>query len=198
MEEEEEEEEGETEEPAEPQRKASTLSAAKRAQTRPTILGQRGLLSRRAFQTGAEAAESNNGATAAPRQVRRVGTSGGAGGGAEGGGVGGGLTWERVQRHARRKERSQLVREGRRHSARRPATISAAKERRGVRVLGIILGCYTVCWTPFFFMYVLGQFCEICRPNIHIEQFITWLGYSNSAGLSLPSSLYPSACRQDL
>ncbi|KAK6763409.1 hypothetical protein RB195_023927 [Necator americanus] len=32
----------------------------------------------------------------------------------------------------------------------KPKTISAAKERRGVKVLGIILGCFTVCWAPFF------------------------------------------------
>ncbi|KHJ89096.1 hypothetical protein OESDEN_11091 [Oesophagostomum dentatum] len=63
----------------------------------------------------------------------------------------------------------------------KPRTISAAKERRGVKVLGIILGCFTVCWTPFFVMYVLVQFCKYCNPNPHIEMFITWLGYSNSA-----------------
>lgn len=40
-------------------------------------------------------------------------------------------------------------------------------------------GWLEVCWTPFFFMYVVGQFCEVCKPNAHIEQFITWLGYSN-------------------
>ncbi|KIH47210.1 hypothetical protein ANCDUO_22732 [Ancylostoma duodenale] len=30
-------------------------------------------------------------------------------------------------------------------------------------------------------MYVLVQFCRDCNPNPHIEMFITWLGYSNSA-----------------
>ncbi|KAL6723741.1 hypothetical protein Aduo_018715 [Ancylostoma duodenale] len=63
----------------------------------------------------------------------------------------------------------------------KPKAISAAKERRGVKVLGIILGCFTVCWAPFFVMYVLVQFCRDCNPNPHIEMFITWLGYSNSA-----------------
>uniref|UniRef100_A0A915HKR5 G-protein coupled receptors family 1 profile domain-containing protein n=1 Tax=Romanomermis culicivorax TaxID=13658 RepID=A0A915HKR5_ROMCU len=63
----------------------------------------------------------------------------------------------------------------------KPPAISAAKERRGVKVLGIILGCFTVCWLPFFIMYIVTGFCRHCRPNAHIEQFITWLGYSNSA-----------------
>ncbi|CAI4223719.1 unnamed protein product [Auanema sp. JU1783] len=86
------------------------------------------------------------------------------------------ITYEKVQRYKNRKERTY-----RRSLQRKPKAISAAKERRGVKVLGIILGCFTVCWTPFFVMYVLVQFCKSCSPNPHIEMFITWLGYSNSA-----------------
>uniref|UniRef100_A0A914LI32 G-protein coupled receptors family 1 profile domain-containing protein n=1 Tax=Meloidogyne incognita TaxID=6306 RepID=A0A914LI32_MELIC len=85
-------------------------------------------------------------------------------------------TYEKVRRHKRRKELNL-----RKSLQTRPRTISAAKERRGVRVLGIILGCFTLCWTPFFVMYVFVQFCAYCSVNPHIEMFITWLGYSNSA-----------------
>ncbi|CAG9537367.1 unnamed protein product [Cercopithifilaria johnstoni] len=60
-------------------------------------------------------------------------------------------------------------------------SISTAKERRGVEVLGIILGCFAICWTPFFIMYVVVQFCSSCQIDPHIWMFITWLGYSNSA-----------------
>ncbi|VDO74422.1 unnamed protein product [Heligmosomoides polygyrus] len=87
-----------------------------------------------------------------------------------------GLSYEKVQRHKNRNERVR-----RKSLQRKPKAISAAKERRGVKVLGIILGCFTVCWAPFFVMYVLVQFCKECSPNPHIEMFITWLGYSNSA-----------------
>ncbi|VDK30610.1 unnamed protein product [Gongylonema pulchrum] len=82
-----------------------------------------------------------------------------------------------------------VIEEGRRHEnpnfrsslQHKPKAISAAKERRGVKVLGIILGCFTICWTPFFIMYVVLQFCSSCEVNPHIWMFITWLGYSNSA-----------------
>ncbi|KAE9412881.1 hypothetical protein Angca_007889, partial [Angiostrongylus cantonensis] len=86
------------------------------------------------------------------------------------------MNYENMQRQKNRKERV-------RHKSlqRKPKAISAAKERRGVTVLGIILGCFTICWAPFFVMYVLVQFCKECSPNPHIEMFITWLGYSNSA-----------------
>lgn len=85
-------------------------------------------------------------------------------------------TYEKVRRHKRRKELNV-----RKSLQTKPRAISAAKERRGVRVLGIILGCFTLCWTPFFIMYVVVQFCGDCSINPHIEMFITWLGYSNSA-----------------
>ena len=28
-----------------------------------------------------------------------------------------------------------------------------------------------------FQMYIVVQFCVACQPNIHVERFITWLGY---------------------
>ncbi|CAJ0947372.1 unnamed protein product, partial [Mesorhabditis belari] len=87
------------------------------------------------------------------------------------------ISYEKVKRHKIRKERMY-----RKSLQRKPKAISAAKERRGVKVLGIILGCFTICWTPFFIMYVAVQFCkDTCQVNPHIEMFITWLGYSNSA-----------------
>ncbi|KAF7635425.1 G_PROTEIN_RECEP_F1_2 domain-containing protein [Meloidogyne graminicola] len=64
-------------------------------------------------------------------------------------------TYEKVRKHKRRKELNL-----RKSLQTRPRTISAAKERRGVRVLGIILGCFTLCWTPFF-MYVLKNFLSL-------------------------------------
>uniref|UniRef100_A0A914DWF1 G-protein coupled receptors family 1 profile domain-containing protein n=1 Tax=Acrobeloides nanus TaxID=290746 RepID=A0A914DWF1_9BILA len=88
------------------------------------------------------------------------------------------ISYEKIMRHKQRKERGK---DNRKPSQRKPKAISAAKERRGVKVLGIILGCFTICWTPFFIMYVVIQFCADCQISPHIEMFITWLGYSNSA-----------------
>ncbi|KAI6177117.1 Tyra-2 [Aphelenchoides bicaudatus] len=81
------------------------------------------------------------------------------------------ISYEKVKRHKQRKERNY-----RKSLQKKPRAISAAKERRGVKVLGIILGCFTVCWLPFFIISA-----SRARPNPHIEMFITWLGYSNSA-----------------
>ncbi|KAG7236932.1 hypothetical protein INR49_000005, partial [Caranx melampygus] len=57
--------------------------------------------------------------------------------------------------------------------------ISAAREKKATKTLGIILGAYIICWLPFFIYTLLVPVCESC---FHPELFdiFTWLGYLNS------------------
>lgn len=57
--------------------------------------------------------------------------------------------------------------------------ISAARERKATKTLGIILGAYIICWLPFFIYTLLVPVCTSC---LHPELFdiFTWLGYLNS------------------
>ncbi|XP_034078278.1 5-hydroxytryptamine receptor 1B [Gymnodraco acuticeps] len=57
--------------------------------------------------------------------------------------------------------------------------ISAARERKATKTLGIILGAYIVCWLPFFIYTLLVATCETCF-NAELFDFFTWLGYLNS------------------
>jgi octopamine/tyramine receptor len=59
--------------------------------------------------------------------------------------------------------------------------ISLSKERRAARTLGIIMGTFVFCWLPFFLIYVIVPFCESCCLSAKFVNFITWLGYINSA-----------------
>ncbi|XP_035206292.1 tyramine/octopamine receptor-like [Stegodyphus dumicola] len=68
-----------------------------------------------------------------------------------------------------------------RHYMREKQKICLLKERRAARVLGIVMGVFVLCWLPFFLMYVILPFCEDCYVSSRVVNFITWLGYVNSA-----------------
>ncbi|TSN67108.1 5-hydroxytryptamine receptor 1B [Bagarius yarrelli] len=58
--------------------------------------------------------------------------------------------------------------------------ISAARERKATKTLGIILGAYIVCWLPFFIYTLLVPLCPPCHAYPELFDFFTWLGYINS------------------
>jgi len=54
------------------------------------------------------------------------------------------------------------------------------KGQRSRRPAEFIVGCFVLCWAPFFTVYLTGAFCADCTSPVVFHVFF-WLGYCNSA-----------------
>lgn len=54
------------------------------------------------------------------------------------------------------------------------------RDNKAAVTLGIIMGCFVICWLPFFIGNIINPLCLNCIAVAYTKAF-TWLGYSNSA-----------------
>lgn len=64
---------------------------------------------------------------------------------------------------------------------------SLTREIKAVRQLGVIMGAFTVCFLPYFILFMVVAFCDGCIDPGLITA-MTWIGYLNS---TLNPVLYP-------
>lgn len=62
-------------------------------------------------------------------------------------------------------------------------SISSMKtEMKAIKTIGLLLGCFMICWSPFFLAYLIRAICQqYCRYPIWLMNMLTWIGYANSA-----------------
>ncbi|KAI8771757.1 muscarinic acetylcholine receptor M3 [Biomphalaria glabrata] len=64
---------------------------------------------------------------------------------------------------------------------------SLNKEIKAARQLGVIMGAFTLCFLPYFILFLVVAFCDNCIRPGHLTA-ATWVGYLNS---TLNPFLYP-------
>ena len=54
------------------------------------------------------------------------------------------------------------------------------KEKKASKTIGVIVGCFVLCWAPFFTVYLTRAYCYRCISDDVFTVFF-WIGYINSA-----------------
>uniref|UniRef100_A0A8D3BWQ5 G-protein coupled receptors family 1 profile domain-containing protein n=1 Tax=Scophthalmus maximus TaxID=52904 RepID=A0A8D3BWQ5_SCOMX len=67
------------------------------------------------------------------------------------------------------------------HQLRRKRAKINSRERKAMRVLPVVVGCFLFCWTPFFVVHTTRAVCLTCDIPLALMSTVTWLGYVNSA-----------------
>lgn len=62
----------------------------------------------------------------------------------------------------------------------RQPKITSSKDSKATKTLGIIMGCFTLCWLPFFILALVKTFCLQCNVPMALDNILMWLGYANS------------------
>uniref|UniRef100_A0AAY4CV49 G-protein coupled receptors family 1 profile domain-containing protein n=1 Tax=Denticeps clupeoides TaxID=299321 RepID=A0AAY4CV49_9TELE len=76
-------------------------------------------------------------------------------------------------------------------------TVSQSSERKAAKTLGIVVGVFILCWTPYCTNSAIDPFINFATPAFLLEVFV-WLGYFNSTFNPIIYGLYYPWFRKSL
>ncbi|MBN3317472.1 ADA1A protein, partial [Atractosteus spatula] len=68
-----------------------------------------------------------------------------------------------------------------------------SREKKAAKTLGIVVGCFVLCWLPFFLVLPIGSIFPAYRPPETIFKITFWLGYFNSC---INPIIYPCSSQE--